>query len=857
MAENKVPTNIERLSDLIDLEVEDGIEVQIEAPLSPDGMNDIAVELSDGGGAEINYFPDEDPMSEVPFDANLADFLEEGELGLIANNLVGEFEDDKGTRSEWEDAYVKGLNLLGFRYEERDRPFPGASGVTHPLLAESVTQFQAQAFKELLPSKGPVKTRVLGNETPDIEEQARRVQEFMNYQITTVMDEYTPEMDQLLFYLPLAGTAFKKVYYDTSKQRAVSTFVPVEDLVVPYTASNLETCERVTHIVKMTHNEVRAQQVAGFYRDISLEPSETNIANDPKDKEDELEGIRAGINEMLYELLEFHVSTDIPGFEDPDGFHLPFIITVDRTSNKVLAIRRNYLQDDPLKKKIQYFVHYKFLPGLGFYGFGLIHMIGGLSRTATGALRQLIDAGTLANLPAGFKARGLRIRDDETPLEPGEFRDVDAPGGALRDSLIPLPYKEPSATLMQLLGFCVEAGQRFASIANLQIGEGNQEMPVGTTMALLEQGTRVMSAVHKRLHYAQKTEFRILARLFSEYLPPVYPYQVVGGDQAIKQTDFDDRIDVIPVSDPNFFSMSQRITLAQQELQLVQSNPEIHNLKESYRRMYQALGSENIEALFAPDPPPPVPIDPAKENGMALMGAPLEAFPEQAHMVHIEVHLSFLETGIPMSNPMALSMLVAHVFQHVSLEAQNLADQQMPEQPQQMPEQPQQIPPQQMPPQQIPQMQEGGMAPPPPPNPQKEMLKAQLEAKILEQIMPRLEEIITPPDDGVVALKQQELEIRAKENEDDKLIAEKKIQLDSVKLRQKDKEDTKKSSLDKAKLKQKDKADTKKIQLDKAKLRQKDESEEESLRAQEDIAALKVNVERQRINQEKKSGSKD
>ncbi len=587
MAENSKPTNIERLSDLIDLEVEDGEEVQIEEPMQM-GEGDIAVELSEEG-VQIDFFPDEEIIDTTPFDANLAEYVDEGELGRIAYELITDYEEDKGSRHDWEDAYVKGLDLLGFKYEDRDRPFPGASGVTHPMLAESVTQFQAQAFKELLPSKGPVKTRVMGLETPETQDQARRVEEFMNYQITTVMEEYTPEMDQLLFYLPLAGTAFKKVYYDPSKQRAVSTFVPVEDLVVPYTASDLETCERVTHVVKMTYNDVRTQQLAGFYRDIALQPAETNIGSETTDKEDELEGLSANTNDMMYELLECHVSMDIPGFEDPDGYHLPYIITIDRASNAVLSIRRNYRQDDPLRTKIQYFVHYKFLPGLGFYGFGLIHMIGGLSRTATGALRQLIDAGTLANLPAGFKARGLRIRDDETPLEPGEFRDVDAPGGALRDSLIPLPYKEPSGTLLQLLGFCVEAGQRFASITNLQIGEGNQELPVGTTMALLEQGTRVMSAVHKRLHYAQKTEFRILTRLFAESLPPVYPYQVVGGDQQIKQADFDNRVDVIPVSDPNFFSMSQRITLAQQELQLVQSNPQIHNIKESYRRMYQAL----------------------------------------------------------------------------------------------------------------------------------------------------------------------------------------------------------------------------------------------------------------------------
>ena len=366
------------------------------------------------------------------------------------------------------------------------------------MMAEAVTQFQAQAFKELLPSKGPVKTQIMGATTPEVEMQSNRVQEFMNYQITTEMEEYTPEMDQLLFYLPLAGSAFKKVYYDTMKQRACSLFVPVEDLLVPYSASDINTCERVTHIVKMTHNEVRAQQLSGAYLDIEIKPSEMSVT-DVEDKTDELEGIE-NTSDMMYELLEFHVSLDLPGFEDPDGMHIPYIITVDKTSSKILSIRRNYREDDPLKQKIQYFVHYKFLPGLGFYGFGLIHMIGGLSRTATAALRQLIDAGTLSNLPAGFKARGLRIRDDETPLEPGEFRDVDAPGGALKDSLVPLPYKEPSQTLLALMGTCVDAGQRFASTTNLQVGEGNQELPVGTTMALLEQGTRVMSAVHKRLH---------------------------------------------------------------------------------------------------------------------------------------------------------------------------------------------------------------------------------------------------------------------------------------------------------------------------------------------------------------------
>ena len=811
IGENK-PTNIDRISDLIDLEVESGQTVEIEEPMSMD--QGASVSFIEDGSAEINFGPEEmdtNFMDQIPFDANLADYLEEGELGLIANDLVGDFDEDHASRGDWEQTYVEGLDLLGFKYEDRDRPFPGASGVTHPLLAESVTQFQAQAFKELLPSKGPVKTQVMGMETPEIEAQAKRVQEYMNYQITTEMQEYTPEMDQLLFYLPLAGSAFKKVYFDPSKQRAVSTFVPTEDLVIPYTASDIETCERVTHIVKMTYNEVRAQQLAGFYRDISIEPSETNIESKPQDKVDDLEGVSAsGATEMMYELLEFHVSMDIPGFEDPDGMHIPYIITVDRTSNKVLSIRRNYDQNDPLKRKTQYFVHYKFLPGLGFYGFGLIHMIGGLSKTATAALRQLIDAGTLANLPAGFKARGLRIRDDETPLEPGEFRDVDAPGGALRDSLVPLPYKEPSQTLLALMGTCVEAGQRFASLANLQIGEGNQELPVGTTMALLEQGTRVMSAVHKRLHYAQKTEFKILARLFAQYLPPEYPYLVAGGNQTIKQQDFDDRVDVVPVSDPNFFSMSQRISLAQQELQLVQSNPEIHNIKESYRRMYEALGTENIEALLLPDPPPPAPMDPAQENGAAITGAPLIAFPEQEHMTHIEAHITLIESPVAMMNPATVPSLVSHIFQHISMEAQKVADQQMPEQ-QPMPQQGM-----------MPQMQQGGPIPmgepqqPPPPNPEKEALKASIEVELMETIMPSLEEILTPPDDGVVQLKQQELQIQAQENQDDKEIAEKKLELET------------------------------------AKLLQKDESEEERIKSQEDIAALKANVERERIAKDMK-----
>ena len=772
---DKQPTNIERVSDLIDVDVQSGETVEIEEPLPTD--TDIEVELNDDGSGTVNFFPEDEIKQQIPFNANLAEFMDEGELGALSSQIMADYEDDQSSREEWEDTYIRGLDLLGFKYEDRDRPFPGASGVTHPMMAEAVTQFQAQAFKELLPSKGPVKTQIMGAVTPEVEMQASRVQEFMNYQITTEMEEYTPEMDQLLFYLPLAGSAFKKVYYDTMKQRPCSLFVPVEDLLVPYSASDLNTCDRITHVVKMTHNEIRAQQLSGAYLDIEIKPSYVGV-DDVQDKTDELEGIE-DTSDMMYEILECHVTLDLAGFEDPDGMHIPYIITIDKTSAKILSIRRNYREDDPLKAKIQYFVHYKFLPGLGFYGFGLIHMIGGLSRTATATLRQLIDAGTLSNLPAGFKARGLRIRDDETPLEPGEFRDVDAPSGALRESLVPLPYKEPSATLLNLMGICVEAGQRFASTTNLQIGEGNQELPVGTTMALLEQGTRVMSAVHKRLHYAQKIEFKILARLFGETLPAEYPYLVVGANQNIKQADFDGRVDILPVSDPNFFSMSQRISLAQQELQLVQSNPQIHNIKEAYKRMYQALGTENVDALFIPEPPAPAPMNPAMENASMLSGIPAKAFPEQDHQVHIETHLAFLQNDYVQTNPVTVGLLVSHILEHISFMAQMQAEQELQMQLQQNPELALQMQQQEL-------MNQQAMAQgqPPMPNVMLENLKAQAELTLTQELMPRLDAILqTGQGDAIAQLKAQELQIRAQENADDKEIAEKRLELDEEKLK--------------------------------------------------------------------------
>jgi hypothetical protein len=544
-----------------------------------------------------------------------------------------------------------------------------------------VTQFQAQAYKELLPAGGPVQTQVMGVQDQAREEQASRVKHFMNYQITEVMEEYDPDMDQLLFYLPLSGSTFKKVYFDEARQRAVSKFVPAQDLVVPYSASDLQTAARITHVLRMDANEVRKLQVAGFYRDVELTKYEGGT-DTVREKVDEIQGTSKSYTDDVFTLLEMHVDLDLEGFEDmdpegePTGIQLPYIVTIDEGSGQVLSIRRNFDEGSDLARKRHYFVHYKFMPGLGFYGFGLIHMIGGLGRASTSILRQLIDAGTLANLPAGFKARGVRVRNNDEPLQPGEWRDIDTPGGSIRDSIIPLPYKEPSATLAQLLGALVEGGRRFVSLADQQTSNMNQEAPVGTTVALLERGMKVMSAIHKRLHYAQKIEFRILARIFAENLPPEYPYDVAGAQRTIKAEDFDARVDVIPVSDPNIFSMAQRVTLAQTQLQLAQSNPQMHNLHAAYRRMYQALEVQNIEEILPP-PPQPQPLDPAVENARALMGEILNTFPDQDHDVHIAIHLMFMKTPLVMTSPQVMGTFYAHIMEHVSQKARQMVMQEI------------------------------------------------------------------------------------------------------------------------------------------------------------------------------------
>lgn len=657
-------------------------DMEIAAPgslmVSEDMPEGIEIEFDAEGGATIDFEPEEEGSGE--FYANLAEEVDDRELGALSSDLMGQYEANKASRSDWEKAYRDGIELLGFTYEERTMPFRGATGVTHPLLAEAATQFQAQAFNELLPPDGPVKTQVIGSMADGKVDQANRVKEFMNYYIMNEMEEYTPEFDQMLFYLPLAGSTFKKVYYDESLGRAVSKFVPAERLVVPYDANDLETAPVITQEVSMGMNDLRKLQVSGFYRDIPVLPMQSSTGGDLQEEMDKIEGVSPSMMDYDCTLLEFHVDLDLPGFEEvdedgePTGIKVPYVVTISADNGQILSIRRNFAEDDERRKKIQYFVHYKFLPGFGFYGLGLIHTIGGLSRTATAALRQLIDAGTFSNLPAGFKARGLRVRNEDEPLQPGEFRDVDAPGGAIRDSLMPLPFKGPDATLFNLLGFVVDAGQRFATITDMKVGDGNQQAAVGTTVAMLEQGARVMSAVHKRLHYAMRQEFKLLARVMRDSLPSEYPYAVSGADRTIKAEDFDDRVDIIPVSNPNIFSQSQRIALAQTEMQLAAQAPEMHDMYEVYRRMYEALGVRDIDKLLKPRPPEEVgPKDPAQENIDAMDGAAMRAYEGQAHDAHMQAHLTFATSPLVAQMPQVAVSLLKHVIEHVKLKAQEQA----------------------------------------------------------------------------------------------------------------------------------------------------------------------------------------
>jgi len=643
--------------------------IELEIMQQPEEETELFVQ-PDGSIIKGSEMEDEQPSK---FGENLAESLDERELNTIATELVGSYEDDVDSRSDWFSTYTEGLDLLGINADSRSQPFVGASGVHHPILAEAVTQFQAQAYKEMLPAGGPVDTEVLGMTDNAKIEKANRVKNFMNYQITYKMEEYDPEMDQLLFYLPLSGSAFKKVYYDPSLGRATARFVKSEDLVVPYYAVDLLTSPRITHVIHMTENELRKLQLSGFYRDTDMAPpgSETEMS-DVEDKMDELQGLTRTVSDEEFTLLEMHVDLDLDGYQDLDengeetGLALPYIVTICKDNNEILAIRQNYKENDPMRKKIEYFTHYKFLPGLGFYGFGLIHMMGGLTKSVTAILRQLIDAGTLSNLPAGFKSRGLNIQRHDDPLQPGEWRDVDAPGGRLQDAFLPLPYKEPSGTLATLLGALVDSGKRFAATVENPTGDGNSEAPVGTTVALMEKGQRVMSAIHKRLHYAQRCEFKILKRVFGEFLPPQYPYQVQGASESVFKEDFDNSVDVIPVSDPNIFSMTQRITLAQTQLQMAQAAPELHDLRESYRKMYIALNIKDIDALLPPEKEVP-PRDPISEQQAAMTGNPIKAYPFQNHEAYIGAHSAFMQNPMVQQNPIATQAIGANIQEHQSM----------------------------------------------------------------------------------------------------------------------------------------------------------------------------------------------
>ena len=747
----------------VEIELPDSANV-VMADIEAEDVGSIEISPEDDGGVVIDFDPQDQRGVSDDFYANLAEEMPDRELARISSDLLGEFDANKASRQEWEDAYTNGLELLGFTYDERTQPFRGASAVTHPLLAEAATQFQAQAFNELLPASGPVRTVVMGKESTSKNQQASRVRQFMNYYITSVMEEYTPDMDQMLFYLPLAGSTFKKTYFDETLGRAVSKFVPAENLVVPYETSDLETCPNITQVVRMSLNDLRKRQIGGSYLDVEVIPAQKELS-DLEGEMDRIEGLEP--NQIDYDctILECHVDLDLEGYEElddegePTGIKVPYVVTLSEDNGQVLSIRRNYQEDDELKRKIQYFTHFKFLPGFGFYGLGLIHTIGGLSRTATAALRQLIDAGTLSNLPAGFKARGLRIRDDDDPLQPGEFRDVDAPGGAIRDSLMPLPFKGPDQTLFNLLGFVVEAGQRFATITDLKVGDGNQQAAVGTTIAMMEQGTRVMSAVHKRLHYAMKQEFKILARVMSESLPQQYPYTVPGGDESIMRDDFDDRVDVVPVSNPNVFSQAQRIVMAQTKLQLASQAPELHNLNEVYRDMYEALGVTDVDRIMKAVPTDePVPIDPAQENINALDMLELHAFEGQNHQAHITAHLVFgaspMVGGMP---PVAIS-LQKHVMEHVQIAAKEQAAVAYLQQVQQ----------------------KGGQ-----PATDDEMLEvekmtAQFVAEGLQQVKQLSGELSgAGAPDPLVQLKEQELQIKAQGDQADQAIDQAKVELDA------------------------------------------------------------------------------
>ena len=725
---------------------------------------EVEIILEEDGGATVEI--GEDDSADVDFYANLAAVVDPDALGRVSMDLMDLFQSDKSSREEWESQYTKGLELLGLKMEERTQPFRGASGAVHPMLTEAVVQFQSQAFKELMPAGGPVRTQVVGRETLDKAQQAARVQEFMNYQITTVMKEFTPEMDQALFYLGYGGSVFKKTYHDSTLGRMVSKLVLADDLYIPYTGSSvMSQCPRITHRIAMYENDFKKRVWAGEYLDYYIPDAEDALrVSDIQDGIDRIVGLEPTSNTDEVFLLEFHVDLDLEGFEDRDGdgnytgIKRPYVVTVEESTGQVVGIRRNWREDDDLKARIEYFVHYVLVEGLGAYGLGFVHLIGGLSKAATSSLRQLIDAGTLANLPAGFKTKGARISDSDDPHQPGEWRDIDVGGADLKASLLPLPYKEPSQTLFALLGFTVDAGRRLASIADMQVGDGNQGAAVGTTIALLERGSMVMSAIHKRLHYAQKLEFEMLARGFADFLPDEYPYDVPGASRKIKKQDFDNMVAVLPVADPNIFSTAQRITLAQTQLQLAQSAPQMHNLYEAYYRVYASLNVRDIDGILRPQNTQ-MPKDPAQENADVLDMMELKAFAGQQHDAHIASHLIMGLSPMLAQIPQAAMTLQKHILSHVRLKAEEDVEAEL--------------------------FKAYGS------DPDRMVSALQKEGMVAMKVAQYMQEVrdlqaqLTGGGgeaDPVVALKEKELELRAQEDQMDNQIDQQKLALDQQKI---------------------------------------------------------------------------
>lgn len=629
---------IERNTPATPIEGTDELPEQEELSISIDNPDSVAIATEDGGMI-IDFDPESENVIQSGFNANLADLMSEDDLNVLGGDLISQYQADKDSRSDWEETYVKGLDQLGLKIEERTTPWAGACGVFHPMLSEAVIRFQSQSIAEMFPAQGPVRTKIVGKITEDKTKQAGRVQDYLNFLLTYQMSEYRTETEKMLFSLPLAGSAFRKVYYDPNLERPASLFVPAEDVVVNYGASDLETCQRATHVMHKSTNEIRKSQVAGFYRDIDI-PEPSDNQSDIRKKYDEMTGESNTYNfDDRHTLLEMQVDLDLKGFEDMangemTGIALPYVVTIDFPSGTILSIRRNYYENDPKKLRRMHFVHYQYLPGLGFYGFGLIHMVGGLAKSATSILRQLVDAGTLSNLPGGLKARGLRVKGDDTPIMPGEFRDVDVPGGAIRDNITFLPYKEPSQTLYQLLQNIVEEGRRFASMNDMKVSDMNNQAPVGTTLALLERNMKVMSAVQARLHASMRKEFEILVGIVKDFTEPSYPYEM-DEEEFIKVEDFDERVDVLPVSDPNASTMAQRIMQYQAAMQLATTAPQIYNMPELHRQMLETLGIRNVEDII-PDTDDIKPVDPVTAVQNLINGQPVKAFPFQDHDAHIE-----------------------------------------------------------------------------------------------------------------------------------------------------------------------------------------------------------------------------